>query len=288
MATVGIIVPAHNEERALAGCLGALTAQDFDGEVEIVVAANGCTDRTAAVAREWAARMPRGWTVTVVEQAEAGKWRALNAADAHLETPVRVYLDADIALDPSALSEMTKALSVSGPYLVQPRIAVAPTRAVGVRSFLRVWSSLPYVRNEVLGVGCYAVNAEGRALWGEFPPLGADDTFVRLRFGGDQKRVLQSTAMTVSFPTSLVELVRVRARWCRLGREVRRAESTLPDAERGRWLRALAYVARRPGLWIDSWVFLAIWVCAELLSFGPNQASSWARAGSSPVRASAP
>lgn len=286
MATVGIIIPAHNEERALEVCLRALAAQDFAGEVEVVVAANGCTDRTAAVAREGASRMPRDWTVTVVEQARAEKWRALNAADAHLESPVRVYLDADIVLDPSALSEMTAALSVSGPYLVQPRIAVAPTEAVGVRSFLRVWSSLPYVRNEVLGVGCYAVNAEGRALWDEFPPLGADDTFVRLRFGGDQKRVLQTTAMTVSFPTSLIELVRVRARWCRLGREVRRRESTLPDAERGRWLRALAYVARRPSLWIDSWIFLAIWASAELLSFGPT--SSWARAGSSPVRASAP
>lgn len=285
MATVGIIIPAHNEERALEGSLRALAAQDYGGDVEVVVAANGCTDGTAGVARASASWMPAGWTVTVIEQAKAEKWGALNAADAEVESPVRVYLDADIVLDPSAIGELVAALDVSGPYLVQPRIVVAANEAVGVRSFLRIWSSLPYVRNEVLGVGCYAVNAAGRALWDEFPPFGADDTFVRLRFRGDQKRVLRSTAMTLSFPTSLIELVRVRARWCRLGREVRRAEDALPDTERGRWRRALAYAARRPGLWIDSWIFLALWICAELLSFAPTRASSWARASSSPVRA---
>lgn len=287
MATIGIIIPAHNEERALAGCLRALAAQDYDGEVEVIVAANGCTDDTAAVARESASHMPVGWTLTVLEQEAAGKSAALNVADAHVEAELRVYLDADIALDPSAIREMAAALSVSGPYLVQPRLVAARTanNAFGVSSFVRVWSSLPYVRNEVLGVGCYAVNAEGRALWGDFPELGADDTFVRHRFGSDQKRVVRSATMTVFFPISLTELVRVRARWCRLGREVRRAEDTLPEGERGRELRALAYLAKRPRLWVDGGVFSVIWVCAVLLSFAPGGASSWARASSSPVRA---
>lgn len=287
MAAIGIIIPAHNEERALAGCLRALAAQDYDGEVEVVVAANGCTDDTAAVARNSAPSMPAGWTVTVVEQEAAGKSAALNVADAHLDAPLRVYLDADIVLDPSAIRELAAALSVSGPYLAQPRLVPARTakKAFAVSSFVRVWSSLPYVRNEVLGVGCYAVNAEGRALWGDFPHFGADDTFVRLRFDSDQKRVVRSATMTVFFPMSLTELVRVRARWCRLGREVRRAEETLPESERGRSLRALSYLAKRPRLWVDGGIFSVIWVCAVLLSFAPGGASSWARASSSPVRA---
>jgi len=287
VAKIGIIIPAHNEERALAGCLQALAAQDYDGEVEVIVAANGCTDDTAAVARNSAPSMPAGWTVTVVEQEAAGKSAALNVADARLEAELRVYLDADIVLDPAAIGELAAALSVSGPYLAQPRLVPARTakKAFAVSSFVRVWSSLPYVRNEVLGVGCYAVNAEGRALWGDFPHFGADDTFVRLRFGSDQKRVVKSATMTVFFPISLTELVRVRARWCRLGREVRRAEETLPESERGRSLRALAYLAKRPRLWVDGGIFSVIWVCAVLLSFAPGGASSWARASSSPVRA---
>lgn len=285
MATVGIIIPAHNEEQALEGSLRALAAQDYAGEVDVVVVANGCDDHTAAVARANASRLPPGWTLTVIELARAEKWAALNAADAHVEADVRVYLDADILLDPSALGEMVAALAVNGPYLVQPRLAVAAEAALGVGSFVRIWSSLPYVRNEVLGVGCYAVNAEGRMLWDEFPALGADDTYVRLRFGREQKRVLRSATMNVFFPTSLTELVRVRARWCRLGREVRRAEETLPEGERGRWLRAFGYLAKRPALWLDGSIFIAIWVCAVVLSFAPGGATSWARASSSPVRA---
>jgi cellulose synthase/poly-beta-1,6-N-acetylglucosamine synthase-like glycosyltransferase len=284
---VAIIIPAHNEERALEGSLRALAAQDYAGEVEVVVAANGCSDDTAAVARRSVSQMPLGWTVTVLELAKAEKWAALNVADAHVEAEIRVYLDADIVLDPSAVKELATALDVDGPYLVQPRLVAAAIAdaAIGVDSFVKVWSSLPYVRNEVLGVGCYAVNAAGRALWGEFPPFGADDTFVRLRFGNDQKTVVRSATMTVSFPTSLTELVRVRARWCRLGREVRRAEDALPEGERGRWLRALSFAAKRPRLWVDSWIFMAIWACAMLLSFAPNRESSWARASSSPARA---
>jgi glycosyltransferase involved in cell wall biosynthesis len=285
MATVGIIIPAHNEERALEGCLQAIATQDYAGEVEVVVAANGCTDGTAAVARASASRMPPGWTLTVIELERAEKRAALNAADARVTAAVRVYLDADIVLGPSAIKELAAALDVSGPYLVQPKLVAATNEAIGVSSFVRIWSSLPYVRNEVLGVGCYAVNAEGRALWDEFPRFGADDTFVRLRFDNDQKKVVRSATMTVFFPRSLTELVRVRARWCRLGREVRRAEESLPKTERGRWLRALAYLAKRPRLWVDGWIFAAIWACAVLLSFAPAGASTWARASSSPVRA---
>jgi glycosyltransferase involved in cell wall biosynthesis len=285
MTTVGIIIPAHNEERALERTLRALAAQDYTGEVEVVVAANGCSDGTTAVAHASASLLPPGWTLTVIERARAEKWRALNAADARVKGDVRVYLDADIALDPSAIRELVAALGVDGPYLVQPRIAVAANEALGVSSFVKIWSSLPYVRNEVLGVGCYAVNAQGRTQWGGFPPFGADDTFVRLRFGSDQKRVVHSAMMTVFFPTSLLELVRVRARWCRLGREVRRAEEALPESERGRSRRAIAYLAKRPRLWLDGAIFSMIWVCAVLLSFAPTKASSWARASSSPVRA---
>jgi len=285
MATVGIIIPAHNEERALGRTLRALAAQDYDGAVEVVVAANGCTDGTADLARASASLLPGGWSVTVIELARAEKWRALNAADARVEADVRVYLDADIVLGPSAIRELAAALDVDGPYLAQPRIAVAANEATAVSSFVRVWSSLPYVEDEVLGVGCYAVNAEGRALWGGFPPLGADDTFVRLRFGSDRKRVVRAATMTVFFPTSLRELVRVRARWCRLGREVRRAEDSLPQSERGRSRRALAHLAKRPRLWVDGAIFSLIWVCAVLLSFAPTSRSSWARASSSSVRA---
>ena len=46
-----VIIPAHNEEKVLGRCLDALLADSRPGEMEIVVAANGCTDRTVEIAR---------------------------------------------------------------------------------------------------------------------------------------------------------------------------------------------------------------------------------------------
>ena len=49
-----VIVPAHDEAAVIARCLGALLEEVAPGTLDVVVACNGCTDATAAVAREWA------------------------------------------------------------------------------------------------------------------------------------------------------------------------------------------------------------------------------------------
>ena len=51
--TVGVVVPAHNEEALLPACLAALgrAARQVSVPVRVLVAADSCTDRTAAVAR---------------------------------------------------------------------------------------------------------------------------------------------------------------------------------------------------------------------------------------------
>jgi glycosyltransferase involved in cell wall biosynthesis len=284
--SVGVVIPACNEQRALRRCLQALAAQDFRGPGEIAVVANGCTDRTAAIARESTEWLPPNWTLLVLELESAAKWSALNAADASIGADIRVYLDADVVLAPSTVTDLTRKLARDEPRLAQPRVVVAEARRAtpAVRSFTKVWSSLPYVRTQVLGVGCYAVNSSGRALWGPFPPMGSDDTFVRLRFDATQKTVLSEAPMTIYFPSSLRELVQVRARWCRLAREVRRNEVSLSRLERRRWLTAIRYLAVRPKLWWDGLNFSAIWICAVGVSFIPSQGGSWARAETSEAR----
>jgi len=53
IAAVGVVVPAHNEERLLPTCLAALrrTASALHVPVHLLVVADMCGDRTAAVAR---------------------------------------------------------------------------------------------------------------------------------------------------------------------------------------------------------------------------------------------
>jgi glycosyltransferase involved in cell wall biosynthesis len=284
--SITVIIPAHNEQNALPRCLAALAAQDHRGPAEIIVAANGCVDGTVAVAQRSRGSMPPNWRLRVLELPAAAKWAALNAADAAASAGILVFLDADIVLGPNAIGDIAAALSTPEPRLVQPRLVVERTadQHPAVRSFVRVWSSLPYVKNQVLGVGCYAVNAPGRRLWGSFPPLGADDTFVRLRFGDEQKAVLATGTMGVCFPSSLLELIRVRARWCRLSRVVRGSESSLPRSERRRWLDAMKFILSRPSLWVDGIVFSAIWACAVSISRLPSPDDHWARADSADIR----
>ncbi|HOQ87625.1 MAG TPA: glycosyltransferase, partial [Phycisphaerae bacterium] len=71
-----IIIPAHNEETVIARCIRAIITGAAPGELEVIVACNGCTDRTAEIAREF------GDPVRVLEIKTPSKVAALNAADA--------------------------------------------------------------------------------------------------------------------------------------------------------------------------------------------------------------
>ena len=57
--TLGVVVPAHNEETLLPACLAALrrAAREVSVPVRVVVAADSCTDRTTAVAHACGARV---------------------------------------------------------------------------------------------------------------------------------------------------------------------------------------------------------------------------------------
>jgi glycosyltransferase involved in cell wall biosynthesis len=285
--SVAVIIPAHDEEVALRRCLAGIARQSHVGTVEVIVVANGCEDDTAAVALACRAMFPSNFALKVIELSVAAKWQALNAADEAAESEERVYLDADIVLSPTALEDLLAVLGEEGPRLVQPEVVVAwGLNSYPVRAFVRVWSSLPYVRGQVLGLGCYAVNGRGRELWDAFPPLGADDTFVRFRFDDADKRVVRGARMTLSFPATLRELILVRARWCRLSREVRRTEPELPPTERRRWAAAVRFVAARPSFWLDGLIFTGIWASAVCFSRLPTSQGDWARARTADVRLS--
>jgi glycosyltransferase involved in cell wall biosynthesis len=51
--TVSVVIPTLNAERYLAECLGALRAQEYDGDVEILIVDGGSTDRTLEIARRF-------------------------------------------------------------------------------------------------------------------------------------------------------------------------------------------------------------------------------------------
>jgi biofilm PGA synthesis N-glycosyltransferase PgaC len=99
---VTVVAAAWNEEDSIAATLDAIGASTYDGAVEVVLADNNSTDRTAERAQEAAARL--GLPYRRVFEPAPGKHRALNAALATVTTPLVVTVDADTLLHHEALT----------------------------------------------------------------------------------------------------------------------------------------------------------------------------------------
>ena len=100
--SVTVVVAAWNEERGIGPTLDRIARLAYAGPIEVVVADNNSTDRTAEVAQEMAQR--HGLNYRRVFEPAPGKHRALNMALESVSTPLVVTVDADTLLHPQALT----------------------------------------------------------------------------------------------------------------------------------------------------------------------------------------
>lgn len=214
---LSVIIPAHNEENYLGACLAMLLAShalDAQGNVpvEIIVAANACTDRTVEIAHSYepAARL-RGWRLKVLDLERGGKTHAINAAEARASGTIRAYLDADILVGPALLKLTWEALHGPAPRYASGRFEIAPATSFATRAYRRIYKRVPFQTKTIPGGGYYSVSAAGRKRWGAFPDLLADDLFVRLNFAPGE-RIRLDEGYRVELTEGFVPLVRVRRR----------------------------------------------------------------------------
>ncbi|MGJ7442262.1 WecB/TagA/CpsF family glycosyltransferase [Aquipuribacter sp. MA13-6] len=208
--TMSVVVPAHDEEAVLGRCLAWLDELPV-GEVLTVVAANGCTDGTVALAQRLAAGRP---DVLVLDLPAPGKAGAIRAGDdAAGDVLPRVYLDADIAVDVTTLRGLRDALDEqTAPRVAAPRPRFRlDGRPWPVRAFYDVFEALPYARDGLVGLGVYAVNREGHARVGGMPDVVADDLYVQRMFDRTERLVVAGT-FDVQTPRTTAALVKVRTR----------------------------------------------------------------------------
>ncbi len=99
---VTVVVAAWNEEAGIGATLDRIGLLAYAGPIEVVLADNNSTDRTAEVARETAQR--HGMDYRRVFEPAPGKHRALNTALEGVSTPLVVTVDADTLLHPQALT----------------------------------------------------------------------------------------------------------------------------------------------------------------------------------------
>lgn len=191
--SLSVIVPASNEAGYIEACLRLVVASDGPSGAQVIVVANGCTDDTVSRAQGFAAAFAaKGWRLEVLELPGLGKPGALQAGDTAAVHGSRVYLDADVRVSPALLGQLAQALAVdTARYASGTPVITAKSRFS--RAYARFWRKLPFMAQGVPGFGVYAVNAAGRARWGEFPALISDDTFVRVQFTPDERIKVPAT-----------------------------------------------------------------------------------------------
>src|SRR4051812_42320871 len=141
LPAVSVIMPVLNEERHLREAVEAILAQEYDGEMEVVVALGPSTDRTDAIAAELVAEDPR---VHTVPNPTGRTPAALNAAIKASRHPVVVRVDGHGMLSPDYIATAVRLLAETGAANVggvmhaegenawEDAVAAAMTSKVGV------------------------------------------------------------------------------------------------------------------------------------------------------------
>lgn len=200
-----VIIAAHQEEAVIQRGLQHLAHVAREGTVQVIVVCNGCQDRTAELARGFAG-------VQVRELAVASKTAALREGDRVAVSGPRIYLDADVELTGSAAVATLSALADSA-LAGRPPVRFASSRAgTVVRRWYAVRARLPSIAGALWGAGCYGLSERGRARFGEFPEVIADDLFIDSLFDEDEVVIVDTDPVVVHTPRTVGDLVRVLRR----------------------------------------------------------------------------
>lgn len=238
-----IIVPAHNEAAVIGRTLRTLAPLAASGRVEVIVVCNGCTDATAAIARE----VPG---VRVLETESRGKPAALNTGDAAATLWPRLYLDADIEIHPGAVEAVFAELG-GGTLAARPSFRYDTRGASAlVRAYYRARDRMPSTHGSLWGAGAYAMSRAGHERFGAFPPELADDLAVDAAFGPGEKTVVDTEPVRVRTPRRARDLVAVLTRQ-RRGNLGSAAASTTAST-----VRELVGATRGPLRFYDSAAYL--------------------------------
>jgi poly-beta-1,6-N-acetyl-D-glucosamine synthase len=190
--SVSIIIAVRNEEANLPAKLKNLRLLGYPVELlQIVIASDGSTDRTAGILREQAPGI-----VAVILDESNGKARALNEAVKRATGEIMVFLDARQLVESDAISELTACFAdpavgaVSGELLLESPEG-KPDDALGIYwKIEKIVRKLESASGSVVGV-TGAIYAIRRELYTEIPAgTILDDVFVPMNVVRLGKRVV--------------------------------------------------------------------------------------------------
>ncbi len=107
---VSVVVPAHNEEKYVKRCVDSIreSADEFEGNVEIIIVCNRCTDRTEDIAKENGA--------IVVKNEDRCIAKVRNAGISAARGKIIITIDCDNRMTKGTISEVYHLLG-SGKFI---------------------------------------------------------------------------------------------------------------------------------------------------------------------------
>jgi hypothetical protein len=157
--------------------------------VEVIVAANGCSDDTVRQATRAHS------LVRVLDLEKGSKTAAINAANRIASVYPRIILDADVECSFQSLSALALALRDPGIMVVAPAICLNLTQANWfMKAYYRAWMKQAYAKAGRGGAGCYGLSKKALEAVGEFPDIVGDDIWIHTRFPDEQRRYVHKDA----------------------------------------------------------------------------------------------
>ena len=194
---VSVVVPVRNGRSTLPKLLDSLAAQRNAPSFEVIVADNGSTDDTVAIAQAHALRP------VVTHESRPGSYAARNAGLQLANGAIVAFTDGDCVADPDWLRAGVETLETSGAQLAGGRVEVIMSAQPGVWERLDAGHYLDQKRNVEQEGFAATANAWGRReVLEKLGGFAAD-----LRSGGDReicKRALEQGMRLVYAHDALV------------------------------------------------------------------------------------
>jgi glycosyltransferase involved in cell wall biosynthesis len=251
-----VVIPVLNGEAHLGEQLDALAAQSYSGDWELVLADNGCADRTLEIARQPRAGLPE------VRIADATSRRGINHARNAGVTATRgdflAFCDADDVVSPCWLEALADA--AVGADLVGGRnewdelnapMVVAWRPSPPMTELMRDHGFLPYTAGGNMGVWASVARELG---WDESYRFGSSDQEFawRAQLSGYRVAFAPGAVVQLRFRDSIRATARQHYRYGRSGPQLHRAfrHAGIPRSDNRAALRGWGRLATRiPDLW---------------------------------------
>ncbi|MDI4236861.1 glycosyltransferase [Bradyrhizobium sp. Arg237L] len=288
--TLDVVIPAGGDPGLLQRCLVALLCDGHDIDLRVIVVANGPASSQNQASAELLLRAfeDERQTLIVVTNTCPGKTAALNRGDRERRGGAVLYLDADTIILPGTLAAIVAGLATDEPLLVAPPMVLVRPEGRLERGFASVWPRLSGMENDVVGAGVYATNPAGRRRWSAFPPIAADDLFVRSLFARSERKLLAAGGFLFNLPRRW-DLIRAKRRWDHGNRTLAGLHDVRPGNLPTRSFRSrLGDVARlwREGPALACFVLLAL--SARLTRGENDDAAAWIGPKPPPIAPVAP